>query len=125
MCSSSSSAAGSARRAAQAAFSASNGTRNSASSRAVAERKRSSAPSAPATCSALGSATNAPPREPVRISITPWASSARSASRRVVRETPKVTPSSRSLGSRSPGAMPPEAIASRIWPTMWSNERTR
>ena len=46
MCSSSARTAGSARRAAQAAFSASNGTRNSASSRAVAERKRSRAPSA-------------------------------------------------------------------------------
>ena len=46
MCSSSARAAGSARRAAQPAFSASKGSRNSASSRAVAERKRSRLPSA-------------------------------------------------------------------------------
>src|SRR3989440_185004 len=41
---------------------------------------------------------------PVRTSITPFAASARTASRITVRETPNCSPSSRSEGRRSPGS---------------------
>ena len=125
MCSSSASAAGSARRAAQAAFSASKGrgTRpararspsgSAAGCRARRPRARSSARRRRRRrASRCGSRSRPGPRA----RAAPRAASC--ARRR------RSTPRSRSLGSRSPGAMPPEAIASRIWPTMWSNERTR
>src|SRR2546425_5004150 len=49
---------------------------------------------------------------PVRTSITPFAASARTASRITVRETPNCSPSSRSEGSRSPACRPRAWIVS-------------
>ena len=62
-----------------------------------------------------GTVTNAPPRAPTRTSMSPIASSARSASRTVTRLTPNCSASSRSGGRRSPSRSFPVTIAWRIW----------
>jgi hypothetical protein len=70
------------------------------------------------TTEPVGAVTNAPPRAPTRTSMRPIASSARSASRTVTRETLNCSASSRSGGRRSPfGSLPPR-IAARIWSTI-------
>ena len=115
----------SARRAAHAAFSVSKSTRYSARSSSDAPRRFTSAASASPSVDAAGAAAYEPPLLPGRTSISPTASSDRSASRRVGRPTPNSSHSRRSPGNRSPGARRPEMIASRSWATMSSNDRTR
>src|SRR5262249_17388458 len=67
-----------------------------------------------ATFDPVGAVTNAPPRAPTFPSISPIASSERSASRTVTRLTPNCSASSRSGERRSPALSRPVRIAVRI-----------
>ena len=68
-----------------------------------------------------GRMTNVPPNRPRLVSTYPAAHSSRSASRSVIRLTPSLLVSSRSAGSRSPGAYTPSLIPSSSRSTVSSN----
>jgi hypothetical protein len=71
-----------------------------------------------ATTEPEGMVTNAPPRAPTRTSINPMTSSARSASRTVIRLTPNCSASSRSEARRWPCVSRPLMMVTRIWSTI-------
>ena len=75
------------------------------------------------TWSDVGLVTNAPPRAPTRMVMSPPASSTLSASRTVTRETPNRWHRSRSLGSWSPGVSVPSRMRALIWSTMACDAR--
>ena len=63
----------------------------------------------------VGSTMKCPPAMPLRVWIRLRVARMRSASRTVVRETPKSAASSASLGRRSPGLSSPLLIICRSW----------
>src|SRR5690606_33338902 len=70
--------------------------------------------------------TNVPPVVPRTVFTRPWEASTRSASRTVLRLTPKLPPISLSGGRRSPGTRDPSRISSRSWSaTCWQAGRSR